>query len=221
MTTAGVRELFPGCEVLDEGWFGPLSETVEWLLRAAGLPGRTSPARLGADRRPWWEARPARRPRLTAGCGVGRVPVQTPSLMPSSSGGRDRLRVALYSGSSSATTCHLGLGWAASSTCSGAGGRTGCPSRQRQLRAVDGPRPPGRRRGGDRSGRDDAPSLRDRRPPHVRVRHLPRCSISPSWSRARPGGWPCTATSPRSTSSRSRQPAARSNGPSGRSPTST
>jgi SAM-dependent methyltransferase len=46
MTTAGVRELFPGCEVLDEGWFGPLSDTVEWLLRAAGLPGRTSPAKL-------------------------------------------------------------------------------------------------------------------------------------------------------------------------------
>jgi glycogen synthase len=46
MTVAGARELFPGCAVLEEGWFGPLSETVDWMLRAAGLSTKVSPAKL-------------------------------------------------------------------------------------------------------------------------------------------------------------------------------
>jgi hypothetical protein len=46
MTTAGVRELFPGCEVVDEGWFGPPSVTVEWMLRAAGLEGKVPRRKL-------------------------------------------------------------------------------------------------------------------------------------------------------------------------------
>jgi SAM-dependent methyltransferase len=46
MTAAGVRELFHECEVIDEGWFGPLSSTVEWLVQAAGLGGKVRPSRL-------------------------------------------------------------------------------------------------------------------------------------------------------------------------------
>ncbi|MBV8463675.1 MAG: class I SAM-dependent methyltransferase [Acidimicrobiales bacterium] len=48
MTLWGVKELFPDCELLAEDWFGPLSETVEWLLRAGGVTNRVERARIEA-----------------------------------------------------------------------------------------------------------------------------------------------------------------------------
>ena len=46
MTTWGVQELFRSCEVLECDWFGELSTTVEWLMRAVGLPTRVAPSEL-------------------------------------------------------------------------------------------------------------------------------------------------------------------------------
>ncbi len=37
MTLWGVQELFRSCELLESNWFGPLSETIMWLLAAANL----------------------------------------------------------------------------------------------------------------------------------------------------------------------------------------
>lgn len=44
MTPWGARELFPGCEVLEEDQFGGLAGTVEWLLRASGIAQNALPA---------------------------------------------------------------------------------------------------------------------------------------------------------------------------------
>ncbi len=52
MTLWGVEELFKSCELLASDWFGPLSETVTWLLSAANLTPRIPPeqlARIKAD----------------------------------------------------------------------------------------------------------------------------------------------------------------------------
>ncbi|HEX3981019.1 MAG TPA: methyltransferase domain-containing protein [Acidimicrobiales bacterium] len=52
MTLWGVEELFKSCELLASDWFGPLSETVTWLLSAANLTARIPPeqlARIQAD----------------------------------------------------------------------------------------------------------------------------------------------------------------------------
>jgi SAM-dependent methyltransferase len=46
MTPAGVEELFKPCTVVESDWFGPLSETVDWLMRAAELPGKVPQDRL-------------------------------------------------------------------------------------------------------------------------------------------------------------------------------
>lgn len=46
MTTWGVQELFKDCEVLECDWFGELSFTVDWMMRAAALPGRVPADRL-------------------------------------------------------------------------------------------------------------------------------------------------------------------------------
>jgi len=46
MTTAGLRELFADCEVVDEGWFGPMWLTVDWMLRAVGLEGKVRRSKL-------------------------------------------------------------------------------------------------------------------------------------------------------------------------------
>ena len=46
MTLWGVEELFKSCELLASDWFGPLSETVTWLLDAANVSGRVSAERL-------------------------------------------------------------------------------------------------------------------------------------------------------------------------------
>jgi ubiquinone/menaquinone biosynthesis C-methylase UbiE len=37
MTVAGVRELFPGCEEVESGWFGSLATTVDWMLDVSGV----------------------------------------------------------------------------------------------------------------------------------------------------------------------------------------
>lgn len=46
MTTWGVQELFKDCEVLECDWFGELSFTVDWLMKAGGLPTRVPADRL-------------------------------------------------------------------------------------------------------------------------------------------------------------------------------
>ena len=46
MTPWGAEELFKSCTIVESDWFGPLSETVDWLMRAAELPGRVDQARL-------------------------------------------------------------------------------------------------------------------------------------------------------------------------------
>ncbi len=46
MTQWGVEELFKSCELLASDWFGPLSETVVWLLQAANVASRIAPERL-------------------------------------------------------------------------------------------------------------------------------------------------------------------------------
>ncbi len=46
MTLWGVEELFKGCDIVASDWFGPLSDTVSWLMDAAGLAGAVEPARL-------------------------------------------------------------------------------------------------------------------------------------------------------------------------------
>jgi ubiquinone/menaquinone biosynthesis C-methylase UbiE len=50
MTQWGVEELFSGCEVVEADWFGELSETVDWLLRAANL-AEDAPPHLLAELR--------------------------------------------------------------------------------------------------------------------------------------------------------------------------
>ncbi len=46
MTLWGVEELFKSCQILASDWFGPLSETVMWLLSAANLTTRIAPEQL-------------------------------------------------------------------------------------------------------------------------------------------------------------------------------
>jgi SAM-dependent methyltransferase len=46
MTLWGVEELFKDCELLASDWFGPLSETVLWLMQSAGLPGKIEAERI-------------------------------------------------------------------------------------------------------------------------------------------------------------------------------
>lgn len=46
MTLEGVEALFPGCTVLDSGWFGELSTTVDWMLRTTGVSDKVPPGRL-------------------------------------------------------------------------------------------------------------------------------------------------------------------------------
>lgn len=46
MTTWGVQELFKYCEVLECDWFGELSFTVDWLMKAAALPAKVPADRL-------------------------------------------------------------------------------------------------------------------------------------------------------------------------------
>jgi SAM-dependent methyltransferase len=46
MTLWGVEELFKDCEIVASDWFGPLSDTVAWLLDAASLTQRVDPERL-------------------------------------------------------------------------------------------------------------------------------------------------------------------------------
>jgi SAM-dependent methyltransferase len=46
MTLWGVEELFKNCEIIASDWFGPLSDTVAWLLDAAGLTQKVAPERL-------------------------------------------------------------------------------------------------------------------------------------------------------------------------------
>ena len=43
-----MEELFAGCEVVESDWFGALSDTVDWLLRAANLDS-DAPAGLLAE----------------------------------------------------------------------------------------------------------------------------------------------------------------------------
>jgi SAM-dependent methyltransferase len=42
MTVAGLRELFDGTAVIDEGWFGGLADTLAWIVRDTGLAARQS-----------------------------------------------------------------------------------------------------------------------------------------------------------------------------------
>ena len=46
MTLWGVEELFRDCEIIASDWFGPLSDTVAWLLDAARLTQKVEPERL-------------------------------------------------------------------------------------------------------------------------------------------------------------------------------
>ncbi len=46
MTLWGVEELFSGCDIEASDWFGPLSDTVSWLMDAADLIGKVETARL-------------------------------------------------------------------------------------------------------------------------------------------------------------------------------
>jgi SAM-dependent methyltransferase len=46
MTLWGVEELFKDCEIVASDWFGPLSDTVTWLMDAAGLTGTVEADRL-------------------------------------------------------------------------------------------------------------------------------------------------------------------------------
>ncbi|HXY44286.1 MAG TPA: class I SAM-dependent methyltransferase, partial [Acidimicrobiales bacterium] len=46
MTLWGVEELFADCEIVAADWFGPLSETISWLIDAAGLPQKVPVDRL-------------------------------------------------------------------------------------------------------------------------------------------------------------------------------
>src|SRR5208283_1462175 len=46
MTLWGVEELFKGCDIIASDWFGPLSETIAWLLDAAGLTNKVGLERL-------------------------------------------------------------------------------------------------------------------------------------------------------------------------------
>jgi SAM-dependent methyltransferase len=46
MTQWGVEQLFDGCEIEASDWFGPLSDTVSWLMDAAGLAGAVEASRL-------------------------------------------------------------------------------------------------------------------------------------------------------------------------------
>ena len=46
MTLWGVEELFKGCEIVASDWFGPLSDTIAWLMDAAGLTQKVAPERL-------------------------------------------------------------------------------------------------------------------------------------------------------------------------------
>ncbi len=46
MTLWGVEELFADCEIVAADWFGPLSETISWLLDAAGLTQKVPTERL-------------------------------------------------------------------------------------------------------------------------------------------------------------------------------
>ena len=46
MTLWGVEMLFKDCEIVASDWFGPLSDTVAWLLDAAGLTAKVAPDRL-------------------------------------------------------------------------------------------------------------------------------------------------------------------------------
>jgi hypothetical protein len=48
MTLWGVEELFKSCELLASDWFGPLSETVMWLLAAANISNRIPANRLAS-----------------------------------------------------------------------------------------------------------------------------------------------------------------------------
>ena len=46
MTLWGVQELFSSCELLASDWFGPLSETITWLLTVANLNDRVPAEQL-------------------------------------------------------------------------------------------------------------------------------------------------------------------------------
>jgi SAM-dependent methyltransferase len=46
MTLWGVQELFTSCELLASDWFGPLSETITWLLTVANLNDRVPAEQL-------------------------------------------------------------------------------------------------------------------------------------------------------------------------------
>ena len=48
MTDWGLKELFKDAEILDSGWFGPLSGTVDWLLRSVNLHEKISRERFQA-----------------------------------------------------------------------------------------------------------------------------------------------------------------------------
>ena len=50
MTYWGVSQLFAGCEEVEAGHFGELSETIDWLLRSAGVATQL-PANAYADLR--------------------------------------------------------------------------------------------------------------------------------------------------------------------------
>jgi SAM-dependent methyltransferase len=43
MTVDGLKAIFEGCDVLDEGWFGDFSQTVSWMADVAGVKGRLAP----------------------------------------------------------------------------------------------------------------------------------------------------------------------------------
>jgi hypothetical protein len=48
MTPWGVERLFQGCEIIESQTFGPLSDTVDWLMRAVGLPQKVGTERVRA-----------------------------------------------------------------------------------------------------------------------------------------------------------------------------
>jgi SAM-dependent methyltransferase len=58
MTPWGVEQLFEGLEVLESGWFGDLSFTVDWLMQSAELSASVPQAELDAivDRLKGWDS---------------------------------------------------------------------------------------------------------------------------------------------------------------------
>ncbi len=82
MTGWGVEALFPSCEVVESDWFGPLSETVEWLMP------RCQPGRQGAPRATRRDREGVRRLRRThvtrrsQGGGIRRLPRRPEALRP-------------------------------------------------------------------------------------------------------------------------------------------